>query len=366
MSEQQELIKKFKEVTGVEDDEQARFYLESHAWDLEAAATTVLEEGPEDSPTQNATSASSMASNFPNSVAKNVSQPNPTEDKKRPKRGGVTGFSDLASEEDNDEDNVKWYTGGEKSGLQVQAPKKKKDQIIDNVMDSAKALGAQSPSEYQPESTTFSGSGYRLGNQPNTKSQPIPSSVKKEIRKSLFMWDDGFSIDDGPLRQFNDPANKAFMDCVMQGKIPPELQVGQNSQNEITVDLLDKRGEQYKKPQPKPFSGSGQTLGRSSSSVPVPLNTNKSPQGTNTPYTIKVDESQPTTSIQIRLHDGSRIVAKFNLTQKISDIRAYINSTKPSAAYDLMTSFPQKILTDESQTLGGAGLNNAVVIQKLR
>jgi len=357
MSEQ-ELIKKFKEVTGVEDDDQARFYLESHAWDLAAAATTVLEEDP-DSPTQDATS---VATNFPNSVANNVSQPKPTEDKKKPKRG-ITGFSDLASEEDDDEDNVKWYTGGEKSGLQVQAPKKNKDQIIDNVMDSAKALGAQLPSEYQPESTTFSGSGYRLGNQPNAKSQPIASSTKKEIRKSLFMWEDGFSIDDGPLRQFNDPANKAFIDCVMQGKIPPELQSGQN---EITVDLLDKRGEQYKKPQPKPFSGSGQTLGRSSSSVPVPLDTNKN-QATNTPYTIKIDESQPTTSIQIRLHDGSRLVAKFNLTHKISDIRAYINSTKPtSSGYDLMTSFPQKILTDESQTLGGAGLNNAVVIQKLR
>lgn len=33
------------------------------------------------------------------------------------------------------------------------------------------------------------------------------------------------------------------------------------------------------------------------------------------------DESQPTTSIQLRLADGSRMVAKFNLTHTVADIR---------------------------------------------
>lgn len=35
------------------------------------------------------------------------------------------------------------------------------------------------------------------------------------------------------------------------------------------------------------------------------------------------DESQPTTSIQLRLADGSRMVAKFNLTHTVADIRRW-------------------------------------------
>jgi len=80
-----------------------------------------------------------------------------------------------------------------------------------------------------------------------------------------------------------------------------------------------------------------------------------------------VDESQPTTSIQIRCGDGSRLVGKFNHTNTVKDIRRYIDGTKPSkGAYDLCYSFPQKPITDESQTVLAANLLNAVVIQKMK
>lgn len=39
---------------------------------------------------------------------------------------------------------------------------------------------------------------------------------------------------------------------------------------------------------------------------------------------LKVDASQPTTSIQIRLADGSRLSGRFNLTHTINDLREYI------------------------------------------
>lgn len=41
---------------------------------------------------------------------------------------------------------------------------------------------------------------------------------------------------------------------------------------------------------------------------------------------IEVDTSNPTTNIQIRLADGSRLVGTFNYTHTIGDIRRYINS----------------------------------------
>jgi len=78
-----------------------------------------------------------------------------------------------------------------------------------------------------------------------------------------------------------------------------------------------------------------------------------------------VDESLPVTSVQIRLQDGSRIVGRFNHSHTISDIRQFLDATRPCKfAYQLMTSFPQKVFLDESQTIASAGLANAMVIQK--
>jgi UBX domain-containing protein 1 len=37
-----------------------------------------------------------------------------------------------------------------------------------------------------------------------------------------------------------------------------------------------------------------------------------------------LDESQPTTFVQIRLADGKRLKAKFNLGHTIADVHAYL------------------------------------------
>ncbi len=39
---------------------------------------------------------------------------------------------------------------------------------------------------------------------------------------------------------------------------------------------------------------------------------------------MEVDETQPVTSIQIRLANGTRIVQKFNMNHKVADIRNFI------------------------------------------
>lgn len=39
---------------------------------------------------------------------------------------------------------------------------------------------------------------------------------------------------------------------------------------------------------------------------------------------LNVDASQPTTSIQIRLADGSRLSGQFNLSHSVQDIRTFI------------------------------------------
>lgn len=79
-----------------------------------------------------------------------------------------------------------------------------------------------------------------------------------------------------------------------------------------------------------------------------------------------MDESQPTTSIQLRLHDGSRMVARLNTTHTVADIRRFIRAARPDTptGYQLMTGFPPAPITDEDKTLEAAGLLNAVINQR--
>ena len=82
---------------------------------------------------------------------------------------------------------------------------------------------------------------------------------------------------------------------------------------------------------------------------------------------LVIDSSLPTTSIQLRLSDGTRMVSRFNLNHTIRDMRAFIDASRPGAAinYQLQTmGFPPKPLTNLDQTIEEAGIANSVVIQK--
>jgi len=271
----------------------------------------------------------------------------------------VRGFSDYKETEKKDDDTVNWFTGGEKSGLQVQAPGNKKE-LIDGFLKGAQNSGAQDFSDYEQSQNTFSGSGYRLG---QTSSQPVPSNKKPIIRKKIILWKNGFTVGDGPLRDYYDPSNQAFMKQIQKGEMPSEFSK-EAAQGEIDVDLSDKSGEDYKEPLKvvQAFSGTGQKLG-STSSAPTSVTTVNT--STPTPKPVNIDPSQPTTSIQIRLSDGQRMVGTFNHNHTILDIKQYItSSTNCSFVFDLMTAFPQALLSNESQTIKEAGLINSVIIQK--
>ena len=114
------------------------------------------------------------------------------------------------------------------------------------------------------------------------------------------------------------------------------------------------------------FQGVGRTLGGSSASEPTASST---PPGTApTPsVSLVVDESLPTTSVQLRLADGTRMIAQFNYHHTISDIRTFVETSRPGSPsnYQLQVmGFPPKVLNDLTQTIEQAGLANSVVIQK--
>ncbi|KAF8699567.1 SEP protein, partial [Rhizoctonia solani] len=102
---------------------------------------------------------------------------------------------------------------------------------------------------------------------------------------------------------------------------------------------------------------------------------NSEPQAIRTMF--EVDNSQPTTSIQVRLADGARLACRMNVTRTASDIRSFINAgwvvgwlvgwirSTPGAAshpYTIGTTSPNRILRDPSQTGEAAGIKGSVVV----
>ncbi|CAK7349025.1 unnamed protein product [Dovyalis caffra] len=402
------LIDAFCEITSSSKQE-AVFFLESHQWDLDSAVSTFLDNDsapplvatspplpsqPVNSPSPSV-SASPPHSHSPNySPSQSPSRsrsPSPipsrapyrlrSRDKKpssNRSRGGVRTLADLnripdggsGSDEDDDEPQ-QYYTGGEKSGMVVQDPTKRYD--VDAIFDQARnSRAVERPADYlQPSSSSrsFPGTGRLLSGDTVVPSAPQPPAA---VNHTITLWRNGFTVDDGPLRRFDDPANASFLESIKQSECPKELEPA-DRRTQVHLDLM-RREENYSEPE-KPrasFRGVGRTLGDSSgttvsaASEPTVAVASLKPASLPTPG-LAIDSSSPTTSIQLRLADGTRMVSHFNLNHTIRDIRAFIEASRPGGAsnYQLQTmGFPPKQLTDPDQTIEEAGIASSVVIQK--
>ena len=79
---------------------------------------------------------------------------------------------------------------------------------------------------------------------------------------------------------------------------------------------------------------------------------------------VTVDAGQPTTNIQIRLPDGSRLVNRFNEVHTVADIRRYIRTARPELSahnFQMLAGFPLKPLMDDKMSLKEANLLNAAI-----
>jgi len=175
---------------------------------------------------------------------------------------------------------------------------------------------------------------------------------------TITFWQNGFTVDDGPLRDMQDPANAAFLADVNRGRMPAEL-IGPDGNAESDVHLIDRSGEPYKPPPPtlKPFSGSGRSMRDDNASAST-----ASPPSTSAEELV-VDASQPTTTLQIRLHDGSRKVVKANQSHTVLQLRQHVATLTPGISFELATTFPRKKLTELEQTLAEAELLNQTIVQ---
>ena len=299
-----------------------------------------------------------------------------------------------ASEDEDEDKGPDMFAGGEKSGLAVQNPGQSGGPVdhFKNIMNQAKA-NRDRPTNTNDEadtaqqgSTNFVGRAQTLGGD-EAESEVIedPAAMQRarertlqRVTRTLHLWADGVSIDDGPLFRFDDPANQGIMAEINRGRAPLALLDVQPDQ-EVDLNLEPHKDENYVQPkkQWKPFSGSGQRLGS-----PVPSAGNvtaaapsttrsSSTAATSSSSTAKpnVDESAPTIQLQIRLGDGTRLSSRFNTTHTIGDVYAFVDAASPAStqrAYALMTTFPSKELEDRSVILGDMGefKRGGVVVQK--
>ncbi|CAJ1962567.1 unnamed protein product [Sphenostylis stenocarpa] len=285
--------------------------------------------------------------------------------------GRIRTLSDLnrpSADSDSDSDGPQeYYTGGEKSGMLVQDPSKGND--VGAIFNQARQLGAvERPLDQlqePPRSTSFTGSGRLLSGE---TAQSTTNQQPESVVHNIVFWSNGFTVNDGPLRRLDDPENASFLESIKKSECPKDLEPA-DRRSSVNVNLI-RRNENYPEPEKQhvPFQGVGRTLGSSSTSVaPDPtaaatLTTAPTPSAG-----LVVDQSLPSTSIQVRLADGTRLISHFNHHHTISDIRGFIDASRTGGRqnYQLqMMGFPPKVLTDETQSIEQAGLANSVVIQK--
>lgn len=345
-----------------------------------------------------------------------------------PSGGGFGGFGRLGgggddSDDDGDEgkDPSSFYTGGAKSGLSVENPDDARrrggggvSDMLKNILQQARegssrlAGGEDAPAAAAASgsSSFFTGSAHTLGSD-ETPSTYIPDPTtgggarhggeeeeeeeEEEVAvRHLTFWQDGFSIDDGDLMRYDE--HRELLAAIQAGRAPISLLKVKHDQP-VELRIAERRNEPWTRQPPPPqgpFAGSGHRLGAGSpfpeegaASSASATTTSKMPgtlpsatatasaSGGNSAgggiVEFEVDRNEPTTQVQIRLRNGERMVATFNHTHTVGDIRQYIDRSRPGEAsqpYVLQTTFPTRELTDLGETIKQAGLLGSVVVQR--
>ncbi|XP_017070478.2 NSFL1 cofactor p47 [Drosophila eugracilis] len=175
----------------------------------------------------------------------------------------------------------------------------------------------------------------------------------------LHLWSEGFSLDDGSLRLYTLPENERFLRAILSGDFPEEmLRVPR-----VQLSVQDHTNESFRHLSRKQFMGPGRPLNSPPSRIivggPMPID----------PQSFQLNERAATTTVQLRMADGSRVAGLFNLTHNVGDLYRYARLARPEFSnrnFVLMTAFPrQELLETDTRTLTQANLCNVVIIQHL-
>ncbi|KAH7925749.1 SEP-domain-containing protein [Leucogyrophana mollusca] len=291
-----------------------------------------------------------------------------------------------------------WFAGGERSGISVENPDRARvpggNMVRDILRRAAEAGPPPVPQGTAPSGSFFTGGGHTLGSDevestfiPDPNASAEGDDDETAIRHVTF-WRNGFSVEDGELLVYGDPANEELLAQLNSGLAPPHI-LNVVPGQPVELRVAKRLNEDYTPPPKRPsapFSGSGNRLG-----APVPAVSSSGGVGgsggvmpgsfpggaervtververESISTRFEVDQTQPATSVQIRLADGTRMPCRMNLTHTVGDIRSFINASHPenaSRAYTIGTTFPNRTLDDDAVTIKDAGLANSVVVQR--
>eukprot|EP01062_Namystynia_karyoxenos_P074687 TRINITY_DN71633_c0_g1_i1.p1 TRINITY_DN71633_c0_g1~~TRINITY_DN71633_c0_g1_i1.p1 ORF type:complete len:402 (+),score=115.77 TRINITY_DN71633_c0_g1_i1:88-1206(+) len=249
---------------------------------------------------------------------------------------------------------------------------------VKSIFDDLKAQGGVNKADDRGGAGgAFGGAGYRLGATEGPAAggqRPAPGTGApvKERRCIITFWQNGFSVDDGPLQDQKSPEGQAFIADVRRGVIPQQLnqqlrqEYAGQALPELVIEVMDKTSQPYAPPPKmfKAFEGQGRSMRDSAPAPAAPVAPPAAGAGPQVPLP-NVDEDKETTSVVAQLPDGTRLTVRLNVEHTVNHLRSFVQHSQPGMAdFDLMTTFPRKVLTDMSATIAAAGLKKAVVVVK--
>ncbi|KAK0635992.1 hypothetical protein B0T17DRAFT_484093 [Bombardia bombarda] len=418
MADHDSLLSQFAEITSGSTAE-AIEYLKASQWDLDSAITSYFADmedgGNEEAPAASSASPAAAAAPTPavpeytgprtldgRPAPHSVSASSSSAAAKKPQRrtgiatlgslgGGGGGHShDDHSDDDDDSDEDErraprdLFAGGEKSGLAVHDPAQRSsdpNRLIRDIVAKAKANARSSQNASPPAESSsaasrfFRGAGNLLGGDgvesrtipdpqaPSSAASAIPTTGAEAPAEERFLhiWQDGFSIDDGELRRFDDPENQAALQMIRQGRAPLHLM---NVRFDQRVDVKLQQHQENYRPLPKvyrPFGGEGHRLGSpvpgeaAAVAAPAPVATAAPVASQGSAAASGVDASQPTLMLRIQMPDGTRLPARFNTTQTVGDVYEFVQRASSDVSgrpWVLSTTFPSKDHTEKDLVLG--------------
>ena len=222
-------------------------------------------------------------------------------------------------------------------------------------------MGAQTVGEYNdaqgpPPSSSFTGAGHTLAGE----SVQGATAPKPPEEHTITFYQNGFTVDDGPLRSPDDPANAAFLAAVNRGQMPAELMGEDGANQEGDVHIIDKSGEPYKPPPVtlKPFGGEGRSMREEAASVESPRRPPRGGGGRADGRRRAADDDAP--GPPRRRLEGAR---QGEPVAHVLQLRQHIATLSPPGMAFSLRGFPPKPLADESLTLKDANLLNETIVQ---
>lgn len=98
----------------------------------------------------------------------------------------------------------------------VQDPTRGSDIDVDTIFNLVRHSAVEPrSSHHQPSSSSkaFTGTARLLTGEP-VPSAPSQPSQPEEVVHNITFWRNGFTVDDGPLRRMDDPANASFLEVI--------------------------------------------------------------------------------------------------------------------------------------------------------